>query len=1081
MNIFPVQIFPEGGLSSSVITTVWVGVFVICYFNLRFGWVLSGLVVPGYLVPLLLAKPWSALVVIIEGCLTYLFVIFYSEYLSRWGKWSNFFGRDRFFALLLTNVLVRIILDGWLLPIIGEYVNTQFNILFDYRNNLHSFGLIVGVLIANNFWKTGILRGIGPLFVNIGLTYCIVRFFLMEFTNFNIGSLSYVYSDIAGSILASPKSYIVLIVTAFLASRMNLLYGWDFNGILIPSLIALQWYQPEKILSSFIEATIILIIASRLIKMPFFAKRHIEGARKLLLFFNVSFIYKMILSFFLIYFFPLVKISDYYGFGYLLPTLIAIKMYDKDIYSSLTRATLQVSIFAVIIASVIGFSLTLFPNMNYTNGTLLSLNENIMAETNKNLIETIDVDKLDLYKTRHANSVALPQPFELDIFSEALKNISNYVEHRSEESLIRAASLLKRLNYSIEKVQDSYLYLKENAPKRGWGLYVFSLKSLNKLLVEVPAPMDERNTLEVGIWLFQDMKAQALAIAGSYRNSNIDGSSDVLNYYQTLYQVFHHTLKKNEVLQIRGYTADNTPSLNNMIKPENEKNTSEQQTALWVKSGVPPSLNLVRLKQLVDKFDIKWGSNGSKNIQRDDSRRNFSELILNRDSIRKVFSMSSVNTKDIPLLALDKTIDGYLQEWLFSSKDRLAANGTNAYVPAKQEELLYFDDEIITPLIKVLSSEYKNNAWSTLGLEELHKINTAAIVFNYEIIRYHHLSTGKDYLILSENEAAPKRKYWGTYVFRLGHSEPYVVEVPRPIFEANTFEFSVSLFEVIQAQALLIGGATPYANTNYSSDIIRSENKVNIFNLLNQVLLRENSNLPMMTLQIRALSIRDEIPLPPADIVLALDTGNVGKNYESTLTKLLINRMEKNGLTILPVDGRVETAGYEVGFVPQSLYIPATQNKQFGIMWLSPLLRSGYRLRDQVKFEMSVFNALGISTFTGDAYKYITSKSLPQKQGVIDNEFKKDLKHYLVNQDMVVLENLKNNYKNYQFERVVDITSGQSFLFVYSSTNELLMLANLFPRQFEKTYATTVDKFDRKNFNEFLGERAIWIELWKNS
>ena len=28
-------IFPEGGLASSVITTVWVGVFVLCFFNLR--------------------------------------------------------------------------------------------------------------------------------------------------------------------------------------------------------------------------------------------------------------------------------------------------------------------------------------------------------------------------------------------------------------------------------------------------------------------------------------------------------------------------------------------------------------------------------------------------------------------------------------------------------------------------------------------------------------------------------------------------------------------------------------------------------------------------------------------------------------------------------------------------------------------------------------------------------------------------------------------------------------------------------------------------------------------------------------
>src|SRR3546814_12285958 len=45
MGIFPLPLVPEGGLASSVITTVWVGVFVLCFFNLRFGWVLSGLAI----------------------------------------------------------------------------------------------------------------------------------------------------------------------------------------------------------------------------------------------------------------------------------------------------------------------------------------------------------------------------------------------------------------------------------------------------------------------------------------------------------------------------------------------------------------------------------------------------------------------------------------------------------------------------------------------------------------------------------------------------------------------------------------------------------------------------------------------------------------------------------------------------------------------------------------------------------------------------------------------------------------------------------------------------------------------------
>ena len=60
-----------GGLSESVITTVWLGAMVVILFNLFWGWSLSGLIVPGYLVPLLILKPITVAVIVGEGLLTY--------------------------------------------------------------------------------------------------------------------------------------------------------------------------------------------------------------------------------------------------------------------------------------------------------------------------------------------------------------------------------------------------------------------------------------------------------------------------------------------------------------------------------------------------------------------------------------------------------------------------------------------------------------------------------------------------------------------------------------------------------------------------------------------------------------------------------------------------------------------------------------------------------------------------------------------------------------------------------------------------------------------------------------------------
>ncbi|WP_428027867.1 poly-gamma-glutamate biosynthesis protein PgsC/CapC [Altererythrobacter sp.] len=357
MNLFPLTIFPEGGLASSIITTVWVGVFVLCFFNLRFGWVLSGLVVPGYLVPLIIVKPLAALVIVVEAILTYAIVWLFSEKLSR-GRFPSLFGRDRFMGLILASIAVRLLLDGYLLPELAGWLETNFDRRIDWDDNLQSFGLVIISLLANQFWKPGLGRGLVMAAVTVGLTWFIIRFGLMEFTNFRISGVSYLYEGLASSILASPKAYIILTLTALIASHVNVRFGWDFSGILIPALIALQWYQPTKIVTSFAEAIIIYAAARLILKLPMMANVTLEGGRKLLLFFNISFAWKMLLGWFIVWQQIDVKTTDFFGFGYLLSTLIAIKAHDKNIFPRLARSTLQVSLAGAVLGNLAGFALS---------------------------------------------------------------------------------------------------------------------------------------------------------------------------------------------------------------------------------------------------------------------------------------------------------------------------------------------------------------------------------------------------------------------------------------------------------------------------------------------------------------------------------------------------------------------------------------------------------------------------------------------------------------------------------------------------------------------------------------------------
>ena len=358
MNDFVLPILPDGSLASSVVTTVWAGVLVVCFLNLRFGWVLSGLVVPGYIVPLLIIKPLSAIVVLVEASLAYGIFYALSERLSGPRSWSSFFGRDRFMGLILVTVVVRLVMDGWLLPIAANELRATYGWNIEWANSLHSFGLIVIALLANQMWKPGYIRGFAQSLVMIGLTFVLVRYGLMELTNFRIGSVAYLYEDFATSIFATPKAYIILIATCFIASRLNLQYGWDFSGILIPALLALQWYQPWKIATSIVEALVIFFLASALLSSRLFAGSTIEGARKILLFFNISFAYRLALGHGLEWAEVEYSPTDLYGFGYLLPTLIALKAHEKGILPRVLRSTVQTSLGGALIGSAIGFLLT---------------------------------------------------------------------------------------------------------------------------------------------------------------------------------------------------------------------------------------------------------------------------------------------------------------------------------------------------------------------------------------------------------------------------------------------------------------------------------------------------------------------------------------------------------------------------------------------------------------------------------------------------------------------------------------------------------------------------------------------------
>ncbi len=1078
MNEFLLPLFPQGALSGSVITTVWIGVFVVSFFNLRLGWVLSGLVVPGYLVPLLIVKPWAVAVIFLESAVTYFLAWFFSEYLSRFGWWASLFGRDRFFAIILFSIVVRLVFDGWLLPDLGLWMNQELNLVFDYRNNLHSFGLVIIALMANLYWKTGFLKALVPMFVTVGITFFIVRFGLMEFTNFTISNLSYMYEDIASSILASPKAYLILLTVAFIASRMNLLYGWDFSGILIPSLLALQWYQPEKLFTSFLEAFVILFVAHWLLQTRLLRNSNIEGARKLLLFFNIGFAYKIILGYVLLYFMPEMKITDSYAFGYLLSTLMAVKMHDKDIAARFTRANLQVSFVGVVIASLIGFSLTLLPLQRFRSvASPLDAQSAVTQSSNRSLTDQIRDDKVLLYQAQESGRIPLALTRELEEFSEALDALEVFRLTGDKERRRQAAVLLNEIGYQILEIEGRYLYLRETAPVRGWGLYVLDMHSDSDLIVEVPLPLNERGSFEAGVALFSILQGRGLAIGGSKRDINPDGSANVLLNRQTLFQVFHHRLARRDAIQVRRYNAEIARSIAGIRRDARDTTLKEPATSLWVDRQLPAGLNLVLLKDVIDTVSVEWRNIPLPNRQRETSSGGFAELVLNQDAIRKLRARS-ISTKSRPQQQVsEQRIDGFLSEWLLSGKGNIAKRGSNAYVTPKLNELLYFDEEIVTPILALASLQSGVDASQERELDELSAIQSAALAFDYRISHYRHKQSGQDYLILFEAVEANRRRYWGTYVFRMGPANGYLVQVPRPLYEINSFEYGVALFERMQARALMVAGADPGANLDGSADLVRIENLRSLFSSISQAVLRESGDSPMLVIHSRARGYRPDLPQTPADALLSV-TGDVGDSpLSSALIRQLLAVLEEDGLSYELVDGRRSTAGYEVDNIPQGQYLPATRNKLFSAIWLSPQARMSYRQQDSVRQEALRFSSLGVETTEHDLGDFVVRTGPVHPSETIPAGLRDAIQRYQSNADIVTLARIRSQWPGYRLERVIDRDSRQSFLALFDARERLQLVANLNPRRRETVVRVRPQKLDLASVRRFVETRSALLEF----
>ncbi len=719
-SIFPLPIFPESGLSESIITTVLVGLLVVVFFNETFGWVLSGMVVPGYLGPVLVIQPWSGTVIVVEALATHVLVRFTSDHLARLGLWRGFFGRDRGFAYLLFGVAVRAVGEGFLFHRLGEALNSSFGLSIDYRNSFYSIGLIVVPLLANTFWKPGIARGLLPAAATIGLTYAAIRYVLIPYTNFSISSFELAYGYYATSFLGNAKAYIILLTSAYLASRANLRYGWDYNGILMPSLLALAWFTPLKVVTSLLEAVLVLHVARFIASRKALETVTIEGGRKVVLCFAVGFALKEALGFYIASAYPGFRATDIYGFGYLMPSLIAGKMWQKGSVGLVIRPLVQTSLVGMLAGSlackVFMIALPVGPGLSPLPESGLALPSDLVKAHEGDLYAEIQKDKARIVRRHDRKGVDRIYGGELDRFREALGLVRAAADagdpgsETARQRLLAAAALLRPLGYAVVRHTDpagheggaalpegatrgEYYVVREvaNAPGalHGWGIFVFDARPRSDLVLEVPRPLAERKSVEAGAALFQRVAARALLVAGAHPEASRDGSADVLAAPGTTFQAAHELFRSSAIVQVRGEPdpaeaayadASRRPHPGPLPGGVGES----APVTLYLENELPEGLSLPELAAVgggEPRIVLPGrGRYERKNVQRDASPRSFATLVVSGDAVRRLVGQHFRGGR----LASEADvvhIDGYLLNWIDREKEAIAPSHSEKYRP----------------------------------------------------------------------------------------------------------------------------------------------------------------------------------------------------------------------------------------------------------------------------------------------------------------------------------------------------------------------------------------------------------------
>jgi hypothetical protein len=790
------SLWPPHGLDQTIHLGILLGVYVLLFFTEAYGWVFNGLVVPGYLASVFVIQPAAGVAVVFESLCTFVLARAVSEVLGRTGAWSRFFGRERFFLLILVSVIVRQQSQLWLLPDLLALVDDRFGTTFHLERSFSSIGLVLVPLTANMFWKLDARRGLVQVAVPTLIVYLLLRLVFLRYTNLSLSSLELTYENVALDFLASPKAYILLLTGAYLASRYNLLYGWDFSGVLVPALLALALFAPWRLVTTTVEALALVVLVSGLLKVPWVRAKNVEGPRKIALVFTASFGLKFLVGWVLapqtpwgaalIERLPEFSVTDLYGFGYLVPSLLATKMLQKGARARVLVPTLQIAALTFVLGSGLGFLLDQLapspprqaaPELRPPVPTLALLRspQGVMA------IAQVRA-RLDV-----ASDAPLRRPYqELSAYAKLWRQIDRWLAAPTPEqaaAVARDARLLGLALTPLPAPSDGFALVEAEerlVRQVGWDSAVLYPGAPGPVL-EVPRPWSEAPAAPAAALLCAALRCRAIVASGVDTAAAGLPSGDALVAAWAPLAVAHGQLRSAPVIQVR---ADDSVQAGEAI--------------LHVRDIVPP----VQLASLWPApITLSWAAPPDPNRQWDGGGKVAVLRTHPGDLWRLIAARAPLPPAPEPGLGLAEWLAHWFGE---DDPDARALVKLGTYSPPSETELRFLEEIVVRELLRRAATADAN------GLRGVHAM--AALV-GHAVRRVPDCAgIGVGCWILVENPppGSPRRLGWGVVAVREGvGASPVALEVPRPLREPGTWRLAVELWQTFGARIFAVAGVEP--------------------------------------------------------------------------------------------------------------------------------------------------------------------------------------------------------------------------------------------------------------------------------